>query len=176
MCVTRCSGLPSSLRCAGSASIGPARRAGWWPPVARRGEGPAGSCKRAAALALLCKYWAGGRPERGSCPLLCLPFPSGCLVSVNHPVKANSGGEGRCAPRLPRLPGPGDTQMAPEYSHQLGSPRTGSRQHKLRSSQTLVRIRQHCGAPRSSSLCRVRLVCWGWRHHQGTLQDTRAGI
>lgn len=34
-----------------------------------------------------------GHLQRGSCPLLCLQFLSGCLVSVNHPTKANTAGK-----------------------------------------------------------------------------------
>lgn len=65
------------------------------------GESPADFCQCAASsgpspqiLENICLYIPlRGHLERDSCPLLCLQFPSSCLVSVNHPMKANTAGK-----------------------------------------------------------------------------------
>lgn len=78
--------------------------------------------------------------------------------------------------------GAGDTQLAPRSWPPGKGVQKGSRQPGLCLLQTLVRVLQ-CGvstgdplSPLLSCLCRVGLVCWGWGHHQGSLQDARAGI
>lgn len=58
------------------------------------GKSPADFCQCAASSGHSPQILGRGHLERGSRPLLCLQFPSGCLVSVNHPTKTNTAGKG----------------------------------------------------------------------------------
>lgn len=57
------------------------------------GESPADFCQCATSSGPSPQILGRGHLERGSCSLLCLQFPPGCLLSVNHPTKANTAGK-----------------------------------------------------------------------------------
>lgn len=84
--------LPRSPRARAAAPAGPYARVRQRPRGVE-GESPADFCQCAASSGPSPQTLGRGHLERGSCPLLCLQFPSGCLVSVNHPTKANTAGK-----------------------------------------------------------------------------------
>lgn len=111
--------LPRSPRARAAAPAGPYARVRQRPRGVE-GESPADFCQCAASSGPSPQTLGRGHLERGSCPLLCLQFPSGCLVSVNHPTKANTAGKDRGWPSTSRSSRPGDPRLW-DGSHPAGS-------------------------------------------------------